>query len=157
MRPARSSDYACSGVGIGYAPDAAIRSIYPNVEINDLARDAIASLTKVMVLHPVAAGLAGLAFLLSFATGFFITFLSTLLSGLAFCAALAVLIVDFVNFSAIRRAVDDDSNGRLHADYQIGSWTLIAGTAVLVPATILLMLTCCSGRRERRGYFPKSV
>lgn len=127
------------------------------MQVNDLARDAITSLTKVMVLHPVAAGLAGLAFFLSFATGFFTAFLATLTSGLAFCAALAVLVVDFVNFAAIRRAVDDDSDGRLHADYQVGSWTLLAGTALLVPATILLMLTCCSGRRERRGYFPKSV
>lgn len=129
------------------------------MRVGELARDTVAALTKVMVLHPVAAGLAGLAVLLSLAPGFCAAFLATLAAALAFCAALAVLVVDFVNFAAVRRAVDDAAaaDGRLRSAYDVGAWTLLAATALLVPATVLLMLTCCSGRRERRGYFPKSA
>jgi hypothetical protein len=156
-RICRSSDYACSDVGIGYAPDAAVRRLYADVRAGELARDTVAALTKAMVLHPVAAGLAGLAGLLSLAPGFCAAFLAALTAALAFCAALAVLVVDFVNFAAVRRAVDDAAgDARLRSAYEVGAWTLLAATALLVPATVLLMLTCCSGRRERRGYFPKS-
>ncbi|ORY68238.1 actin cortical patch SUR7/pH-response regulator pali [Pseudomassariella vexata] len=146
----------CSSPAIGYNPIPIIRTTFPTVSISDATSTATSKLTNAMVLHPVATGLAGIALLLSFSAGFGSSFLATLVSALAFGTAVAALIVDFVNFAAIKAAIaNDDGQSSVYGDFGVASWTLLAGTALLLVSTVILFFTCCSERRERRGHYPK--
>jgi hypothetical protein len=56
--------------------------------------------------------------------------------------------VTFVLFGIVKRRVERDTPGR--ASYQAGTWTALAGMLVLFIGAVLVLLTCASGRRDRR-------
>ncbi|OBT51417.1 hypothetical protein VE04_08716 [Pseudogymnoascus sp. 24MN13] len=106
------------------------------------------ALTRVMVLHPVACGLAFLAFLASLGASIFGSLCAALISSVAWLITLVVLITDFVAWGIVKKKVNDDGNS--HASFEVGIWTLLAAFVVLFLGTVLVLLTCCSGRREKK-------
>lgn len=112
-----------------------------------------------MILHPVAAGIAFLAFLMALGSGFFGSLLAAFTSLVTFVVTVVVLICDFVLFAIIRDNVNDQNNDS-HAYYSVGIWTvLVAGICSLLGA-IIVFFTCCSARlhkrRNRASTVPKS-
>lgn len=102
-----------------------------------------------MILHPVAAGIAFLAFVMALGSGFFGSLLAALTSLVTFVVTVVVLICDFVLFALIRDNVNDQNNDA-HAYYSVGIWTvLVAGLCALLGA-IIVFFTCCSARLHKR-------
>lgn len=101
-----------------------------------------------MVLHPVACGLAFLAFLASLGASVIGSLCAALISSVAWLVTLVVLITDFVAWGIVKKKVNDD--GSSSARYEVGIWTLLAAFVVLFLGTLLELLTCCSGRREKK-------
>jgi hypothetical protein len=112
-----------------------------------------------MILHPIAAGIAFLAFLMALGSGFFGSLLAAFTSLVTFVVTVVALICDFVLFAIIRDNVNDQNNDA-HAYYSVGIWTiLVAGIASLLGA-IIVFFTCCSARlhkrRNRHSTVPKN-
>ena len=63
-----------------------------------------------MILHPVAAGIAFLAFLMALGSGFFGSLLAAFTSLVTFVVTVVVLICDFVLFALIRDNVNDQDS-----------------------------------------------
>ncbi|KFX97051.1 hypothetical protein O988_05050 [Pseudogymnoascus sp. VKM F-3808] len=138
---------SCTKSHIGYSPVPYLDSEHAG-DYGSASKNTADALTRVMVLHPVACGLAFLAFLASLGASIFGSLCAALISSVAWLVTLVVLITDFVAWGIVKKKVNDDGNS--HATYREGIWTLLAAFVVLFLGTILVLLTCCSGRREKR-------
>lgn len=107
------------------------------------------TLTKVMVLHPIATGICFIAFLLSLGAGVFGSFLASVVAALAFIVTIVVLACDFVLFSVVKRQVNNDGTGS-DADFGAAIWTLVASAVCSLLATVVVFFTCCSARLHKR-------
>jgi len=144
--PNQSDD--CSPSQVGYSP-ASVMSAIDGTDFSDYASDTTRTLTKVMILHPIACGLNFIAFMLALGAGFVGSFLASMVALLAFLTTAVALIVDFVLFSIVRSNVNDNDTGA-HAYYGAAAWTtLVSGICSLI-GTIVVFLTCCSGRLKKR-------
>jgi len=137
----------CSPSTVGYSP-ADIMIGVDGTQFSQYSIDTTNSLTKVMVLHPVATGLAFLAFILALGAGVVGSLLAALVAVLSFVVTAVVLICDFVLFSIIKNNVNTDGSGS-DAFYSVGIWTiLVAGICTLL-GSVIVFLSCCSSRLHR--------
>lgn len=118
-------------------------------QFSDYSTRTTRSLTKAMVLHPIACGLNFVAFMLALGAGVVGSLLASLVAALAFLVTLVILIIDFVMFSIIRSNVNDDGTGA-HAFYATAAWTILVAAICSLLGTVIVFLTCCSGRLHRR-------
>ncbi|KAI0528244.1 pali-domain-containing protein [Xylaria bambusicola] len=139
----------CTDSHIGYDPVAVIERNVGDTSFSDYAHDTARALTKVMVLHPIATGLAFISFVLAIGAGFVGSFLSALGAFITFLVTAVVLITDFVSFSIVKSAVND-SNDRVVASYGSASWTTLVAAILCLFASVILLFTCCSARIHRR-------
>jgi len=98
-------------------------------------------LTKVLILHPIAAGLSGLAFLFGVCGAGYHragTVLMTLVSALAALATLVIFVIDLVLFGITRNRFRDQG---IPAEYGIANWV----TAGALVALLLGFLAACCG------------
>ncbi|RYP64534.1 hypothetical protein DL771_008723 [Monosporascus sp. 5C6A] len=144
----------CSRAHVGYDPS---RVLAENAGVDglDTSRFRFATarrLTGVMVLHPVAAGLAFISFLLALGAGVVGSLLSALAALLTFLVIIVALACDFVAFSIVRHAINEDDNGVPGARARWGSaaWTLVAAAVVAFLGMVVVFFTCCSARLHRR-------
>lgn len=126
-----------------------------DTSFSDATHDTVNGLTRVMVLHPVAAGIAFIAFLLALGAGFIGSLLAALVSLLAFIVTLVALVCDFVLFGVIKDHVNsgsDDSSGS-SASFSVAIWTILAAAICSLLGAVILFFTCCSARlhKKRRG------
>ncbi|KAI0206770.1 pali-domain-containing protein [Astrocystis sublimbata] len=144
----------CSKSHIGYDPVAVIANNVADTSFSKYAHNTSKALTRVMVLHPIATGLAFISFLLGLGAGFVGSFLAALGSFITFLVVAVVLITDFVGFAIVKRAVEDtrgvSGNSRATADYGAASWTTLAAAILCLLATVILLFTCCSARLHKR-------
>lgn len=136
----------CSKAKIGYNP-AEVISAVDNTDFSGARESTTKALTRVMILHPIAAGLCFLAFLLCLGAGILGSFLASMVAFLAFIVTLVALICDFVGFALIRSKVNDDRNGS-HARFSVGIWLVLAAGICSLIATVVVFITCCAGRRR---------
>jgi multisubunit Na+/H+ antiporter MnhC subunit len=120
--------------------------------------DTADALTRVMILHPIACGLAFIAFLLAVGSGFIGSLLAAMVSAVAFLVTLVVMATDFVWAGIIKNHVNSDGTGS-QAYYSVGMWTILAAMIILFFATFIVLFSCCSSRRSNRtskvdGYGP---
>ncbi|OBT81115.1 hypothetical protein VE02_10305 [Pseudogymnoascus sp. 03VT05] len=141
------SGNSCTGAHIGYSPVPYLDSLNAG-NYGSASKNTADALTRVMVLHPVACGLAFLAFLASLGASIFGSLCAALISSVAWLVTLVVLITDFVAWGIVKKKVNDVGNS--HASFEVGIWTLLAAFVVLFLGTVLVLLTCCSGRREKK-------
>lgn len=158
LNTADDSRDVCTGSHIGYKP-ADVMTDVEQTSYSDYSRKVTHGLTKVMILHPIAAGIAFLAFLMALGSGFFGSLLAAFTSLVTFVVTVVALICDFVLFALIRDNVNDQ-NSEAHAYYSVGIWcVLVAGIASLLGA-IIVFFTCCSARlhkrRNRHSTVPKN-
>ena len=142
---------ACSKKTLGYSP-AAVMNDVDNTQFSDYAERTTRSLTKAMVLHPVACGLNFIAFLLALGAGMVGSFLASLVALLAFLVTLVIVIIDFVMFSIVKSNVNDDGTGA-KAEYGAAAWTILVGGICSLLGLIIVFFTCCSARihKKRNG------
>jgi len=141
----------CSGSHVGYNPAAVMNSV-DGTDFSDYAENTAKALTRVMVLHPVAACLSFIAFFLAMGAGVVGSFLASIVATLAFVVTLVVLVCDFVGLGVIKSNVNNENNGRFdsNAYFSVGMWcVLVAGVCNLL-AAIVVFLTCCTGRMKKR-------
>ncbi|KAI1186161.1 pali-domain-containing protein [Nemania serpens] len=143
------ADSGCSSSRIGYDPVAVIQHSVNDVSFSTYAHDTARSLTKVMVLHPVATGLAFISFALSLGAGFVGSFLAALGAFITFVVVLVVVVTDFVSFAIVRSAVNDSSSSVV-ASWGPAAWTTLVAAILCLLATVILLFTCCSARIHRR-------
>ncbi|KAI1477446.1 hypothetical protein K445DRAFT_317067 [Daldinia sp. EC12] len=144
-----SGDDACTRSHVGYDLVPVVQSHVQNVDFSDYAADTARALTRVMILHPIATGLAFISFLLALGAGVVGSLLASLCSLLTFIVTLVALICDFVSFSIIRSEVNDAGNGS-HAEWGAASWTILVSAICSFLATFVVFFTCCSARMHRR-------
>lgn len=105
-----------------------------------------------MILHPVACGLAFIAFLLT--TGgrtIAATLTGSLVALLTWVLVLISLAVDFTAFGVIKHKVNDQANEALPtAEFGSALWCLVAAFVLHTLAIGLLGLGCVGALRARR-------
>ncbi|KAF6824418.1 ph-response regulator [Colletotrichum musicola] len=142
----------CPSSRIGYSP-ADIVTEADGTRYSNYAANTSEALTRVMILHPIAAGIAFVAFVLSVGAGIFGSLLAALVSGVAFVVTLAALVCDWIGFALVRNNVNDDDDGGQsdsYAHFGVALWTLLAALICLFLGTIVVFFTCCSGRLHKR-------
>ncbi|KAI1826084.1 pali-domain-containing protein [Xylaria intraflava] len=149
-RDISTSGTACSKSHVGYDPVRVVENSLGDVSFSDAAHDTARALTKVMVLHPIATGLAFISFFLSLGAGFVGSFIAALGAFLTFIVVLVVLITDFVSFAIVRSAVNDSRSNRVSASWGAASWTTLVAAILTLLASVILLFTCCSARLHRR-------
>lgn len=93
----RTDQDFCFPKVIGYDP-AAIMSQIDGSRFNTAGTGSTTGLTKALILHPIACGLAFLAFLLALIPGVFGALFAASMTALAWIIALVVMAIDFALF-----------------------------------------------------------
>lgn len=118
---------------------------------NSGSTSATADLTNAMVLHPIACGLAFIAFLFALGAGIFGAVLASAVAFIAWIITVVVMAIDFALFAIIKNGVNKSGTGA-HASYSTAMWTCMAAMILLFIGTFWVLFTCLSKRRhERRG------
>lgn len=142
----------CPSARIGYDP-AQIVSESDGTNYSTYSSNTSEALTRVMILHPIAAAVSLIAFILSVGAGMFGSLFAALVAGTSFIITLVALICDWVGFALIKKNVNDDSDGGdsdSYAHFDVALWTLLAAAICLLLGTIVVFFTCCSGRLHKR-------
>jgi hypothetical protein len=148
VAPAQTDQDWCTSKSIGYNP-ALIMAQIDGTTFNSASTDTSKALTRVMILHPIATGLAFIAFLLALGSGFFGALLAALVAAVTFVITIIVMATDFVAFGIIKNHVNGDGSGS-HAYYSVGMWTILAAMILLFLATLLVLFSCCSSRMHKQ-------
>lgn len=117
---------------------------------NQAAADTADALTRVMILHPIACGLAFIAFCFSCGAGVVGSVLGFAVGALAWLLTLVAMVVDFIAFGIIKDHVNSDGSGS-NAYYSLGMWTILAAMILLFFGMFIVLFTCFSARKAKRG------
>lgn len=139
----------CSKKMIGYNPGYLVGQVDKNIDVSTAGEDTAKALTRVMVLHPVGCALAFIAFLFAIGTGTFLSFISSVLSGIAFIVTIIVLATDFAGLSIIHHDVNKSGN---KAKWGAAIWCVLVAAILLIFSTALIFLTCCAARRSNKKH-----
>jgi len=153
--PIQTDQDLCFPKHIGYNP-ASIMSEVDQTTFTTAATDTTKALTRVMVLHPVACGLAFIAFLLALGSGVCGAVFASMVAAIAWLVTLVVMVTDFVLFGIIKRHVNGDGSGS-HATFSTGMWTILAAMIILFLATFIVLFTCFSSRMHRQDRTSKEA
>lgn len=118
-------------------------------DYSDMASGTSASLTRVMVLHPVVTGLAFIAFLLSLGSGIIGSLAGALVAAVSWVLTLIALACDFSLFGIVRHHVNEDGTGS-HAYFGSAIWLVLASFVLLFFGMIIVLFTSFSVRREKK-------
>ena len=141
----------CTSRNIGYkAANEAAAAI--GTGFSEASADTANGLTNVMVLHPIACGVAFLAFLISMGAGVIGSLVGFVVAAIAWIITLVVMATDFVGFAQIASAANKSStsDNAVMAYYGSGMWTLVAAFVLLFIGMFVVLFTCCSRRRQRK-------
>ncbi|KAJ6520604.1 hypothetical protein DFH09DRAFT_1193997 [Mycena vulgaris] len=137
---------SCTPTGVGYR----IADEIAAIGIDSFSRVKAASLhglTEGLILHQIAAGVAGIAFLLAVCSHRIGYLFSSAVAFLAFLISLAVLIIDFIVFGSVKDHVNKNNGS---AKFGNAIWMVLAATIVLFFASIATCFACVTARRHRR-------
>ncbi|KAL7914861.1 actin cortical patch SUR7/pH-response regulator pali [Trichoderma velutinum] len=138
----------CTKAHVGYDATAALAGV-SGLTFSKGDRDSAKVLTRVLILHPIAAGLTFLAFLLCLGTSFLGSFVASLFSFLAFVVTVVAMACDFAGFSIIKHGVNSRGPNNFNARWGPAVWCILAAAALTLIATVLVFITCCAGRRKK--------
>ena len=125
-------------------------------DLSQISAGTSASLTRVMILHPIECGVAFIAFLLACGSGIVGSFAGAMVALVAWVLTLISLAIDFSLFGIIHHHVNDDGSGS-RARFGIGIWCLLAAFITLFLGMIIVFFTCCANRREKRRMQTRKV
>jgi phosphotransferase system glucose/maltose/N-acetylglucosamine-specific IIC component len=102
-----------------------------------------------MVLHPVACGVAFIAWLLSIGGAVVGSLFGVLAAFVAWVLCLIVMATDFSLFGILRHHVNHDRSGS-RAEFGSAMWCLCVAFILFFFATIDVTFTCFTARREKK-------
>jgi len=143
-----SSGDVCSKKMIGYSPMKIMESI-DSASYSSAARNTADGLTRVQILHPIACGLAFIAFLFALGAGICGALFASAIAAVAWVITLVVMVTDFVAWGIVKDHVNDDKSGS-HATFSTAMWTILVAMICLFFATFIVLFTCFSARRHER-------
>ncbi|MCJ1369031.1 hypothetical protein MMC20_000238 [Loxospora ochrophaea] len=149
VAPASSDQDYCSSKHIGYQP-ASIMADIDGTGFGLVSSDSADGLTRAMILHPIACGIAFIAFLVSCGAGVFGSLLGAVIALIAWILTLVVMAIDFSLFGIIKNHVNKDGSGS-HAYYSVGMWTCLVAMVLLFLGAFIVLFTCFSARRAKRN------
>jgi hypothetical protein len=124
-------------------------SAVDNFGINAIDGGTSDALTRVMILHPIACGVAFIAFLVSIGAGVVGSLAGALVAFVAWLLTLIVLATDFTVFGVVRHHVNEDSS-RSEAHFGSAIWMLVAAFVLLFFGMSIVLFTCCTSRRQKK-------
>ncbi|CAK3764271.1 related to palI [Lecanosticta acicola] len=139
----------CTGRHIGYNPAHVMASI-DNTQFGYLSAGTSDSLTRVMVLHPIACGVTFIAFLLSIGAGIVGSLASFFAALLAWALTFIVMATDFVLFGIVRRHVNDGQGSPAQAHFSKAIWMLVVAFLLELLGMVIVLFTCLSARRTKK-------
>ncbi|GAA5908895.1 Isy1p [Sporobolomyces salmoneus] len=118
----------CSPTQLGYTIPPIINEIatITGNGVDQSTQDTIRSVTKAFVVHPIATGIAFLAFLIAACSdriGFLCASLFTLFS---FIVTVVCVVLDIVFFYVVRRYVENNYDVNVDINYSAGTWVTVA-------------------------------
>jgi len=147
----------CSNSVVGYSPANVMHSVDGTV-FSDYAASSTSTLTRIMILHPISAGLCFLGVVLAAGSATLGLLAASVMAAVAFVATVVALVCDFVLFSIIRSNVNDNSNTSNNAFFAEGLWTLLVACILCLIASALLLVACCIGTaRAATHHSPKQL
>jgi len=147
VAPKETDQDWCTKSHIGYSP-ADIMSQIDHTTEGFAGTESTKGLTRVMVLHPVACGLAFIAFLSALGAGICGALLAAFVSVIAWIVCLVVMATDFALFGIIKNHVNKDGSGS-HAVYSTGIWLILVAMVCLFFGFFIVLFTCFSARRHK--------
>ncbi|CZT18063.1 related to palI protein [Ramularia collo-cygni] len=138
----------CTGRHIGYEP-AALMARIDNTGFDSLSGGTSDAFTRIMILHPIACGVAFIAFLLSMGGGIIGSLAGALTAFVAWILTIIVLATDFTLFGVVRNHVNHDATDS-EAYFGSAIWMLVASFMMLGLGMAILLFTCCVARREHK-------
>lgn len=105
--------------------------------------------TRIMVLHPIACGVAFIAFLASLGGAVIGSLAGALAAFVAWILTIVVLATDFTLFGVVRNHVNHDKTDS-KAHFGSAIWMLLASFMLLGLGMAIVLFTCCTTRRERK-------
>ncbi|KAF7326634.1 hypothetical protein MVEN_02600300 [Mycena venus] len=135
---------SCTPTGVGYriADEIAAIGITP---FSNAKATALHGLTEGFILHQIAAGIAGIAFLLAVCSHRIGFLFASAVAFIAFLFSLAVLIIDFITFGSVRDHVNQNG-GTAHTGNAY--WMILAAMIILFFASIATCFACITARRR---------
>ena len=107
-------------------------------------------MTKVLILHPVACGVAFVAFLLAGGKGIFGHLAGALVALVAWILTLIALGVDFNLFGGLLHHINVYGSGR-HASFGVAIWCVLAAFVCLFLGMVIVFFTWWQGREKMEG------
>jgi len=151
VAPASTDQDSCSKSTIGYKPAVIMTEIDgENTNFSHASRDTADGLTNAMILHPIACGIAFIAFLLALGAGVIGSVFSAMVAAVAWVITLVIMAIDFALFGTIKNHVNSDGSGS-HAKYGPAMWTCLAAMVCLFFGMLIVFFTCFSTRMHRRN------
>ena len=144
----RDSPDWCSGRHVGYEPAHIIAAV-DRTKLTDIEAGTSDSLTRAMILHPIACGVAFIAWIVSIGAGTIGSLFGVLTALVAWVLCLIVMATDFSLFGILRHHVNHDRSGS-RAYFGEAIWCLCAAFVLLFFAMIIVTFTCFSARREKK-------
>jgi len=138
----------CSARHIGYDIAQLISSI-GGQSFGSGTTTTLNNLTKTLILHPIAAGIAGIAFLIALCAHRIGFVFASLIASVAWIVVVVALILDFVAFSIVLRHVNDLKVAGAHATYGIAIWLTVAAFVALFLGAVTVCCGCFTDRRRK--------
>ncbi|ORX35120.1 SUR7/PalI family-domain-containing protein [Kockovaella imperatae] len=110
--------------------------------------------TKALILHPIAMGIAFIAFLITLVSDHVGFIFAAFITFLAFIVSLVAMIIDFAVFGIVKREVNDHTNAV--AKYGVTTWLTLAATIVLFFSVFIVFFSCCTHRKNHRKEYDNS-
>ncbi|KAF9505212.1 hypothetical protein BS47DRAFT_563719 [Hydnum rufescens UP504] len=107
------------------------------------------NLTKGLILHPIGAGIAGIAFLIALCAHRIGFLFSSLIAAVGSIVVAVAVVFDFVAFSIARRHVNDIRAAGTHATYGIVIWLTLGAGVALILGSVTVCCGCFTDRRRK--------
>ncbi|KAK4685952.1 hypothetical protein P7C73_g4180, partial [Tremellales sp. Uapishka_1] len=135
----------CTGSHLGYEVTTASGAIGGYTFVNN----HLETLTKALILHPIATGIAFIAFLIAAASDHIGFLFASMVAFLAFIVSLAAMVIDFVLFGIVKHEINNNTTA--NASFATAIWLTLAATVILFFASIIVCCGCFTGRRHKRN------
>lgn len=142
----------CTGRHIGYEMSNEVRQA-TGTYYKTTSGGTANNLTRVMILHPIACGLAFIAFLASLDGRTITSSVSgTLVTLLTWTLVLVSLAVDFAAFGIIKHDVNSQASGVFPtAKFGSAAWCLVASFILLSAAIVVVGMSFFGALKDKRG------
>ncbi|GAA5821769.1 hypothetical protein JCM10212_004797 [Sporobolomyces blumeae] len=118
--------------------------------ISQSTQDTVRAVTKAFVVHPIACGLAFLAFLIAACSDRIGFLFASFVTFFVFIVTVACVVLDIVFFYVVRRYIEDNFDVNVDINYSAGTWITVAALACEFVAFFATCCACCTARRNRR-------